>query len=252
MTTKYLSTGQTSCHDVVGQAVPCAGSGQDAEFQAGRPWPQARFEVENEWVLDQLTGLMWPRNANLAEYPLTWQEGLDLVADMNRQYFLGFSDWRLPNRRELRSLMSHQTRKPALPENHPFTHIFSSWYWTATSAAISPDHAWYVHMEGARMFYGGKDQSYLLWPVRGTGNGVLPATGQDRCFDAHGRDISPICLRAGCLPATHSSLRAAAVLTFRTVMRMRCTKALKRSCSRYGMMFWCIRRTTTRTDTFPR
>lgn len=190
MTTKYLSTGQTNCHDVAGQAVPCAGSGQDAEFQAGRPWPPARFEVENEWVLDRLTGLMWPRNANLAEYPLTWQEALDFVADMNRQHFLGFSDWRLPDRRELRSLMSHQTRKPALPEGHPFTHVFLSWYWTATSAAISPAHAWYIHMEGARMFYGGKDQSYLLWPVRGTGNGVLPATGQDRCFDAHGREIS--------------------------------------------------------------
>ena len=114
MTIECLSTGQTSCHDVAGQAVPCAGSGQDAEFHAGRPWPQARFEADNEWVLDQLTGLMWPRNANLADYPLTWQEALDFVADMNRQQRLGFSDWRLPNRRELRSLMSHQTRKPAL------------------------------------------------------------------------------------------------------------------------------------------
>jgi hypothetical protein len=190
MTKKYLSTGQTSCHDVSGQTVPCAGSGQDAEFQAGCTWPEARFEVENEWVLDQLTGLTWTRNANLAEYPLTWQEALDFVADLNRQLFLGFSDWRLPNRRELRSLMSHQTRKPALPEGHPFTHIFLSWYWTSTSAAISPAHAWYVHMEGARLFYGGKDQSYLLWPVRGSGNEVLPATGQDRCFGAHGQEIS--------------------------------------------------------------
>jgi hypothetical protein len=40
------------------------------------------------------------------------------------------------------------------------------------------------------MFYGGKDQSYLLWPVGGSGNGVLPATGQERCFDAHGREIA--------------------------------------------------------------
>lgn len=103
MTIEYLSTGQTSCHDVTGQPVPCAGSGQDAEYQAGRAWPQARFKADNEWVLDQLTGLMWPRNANLADYPLTWQEALDFVADMNRQQRLSFIDWRLPNRRELRS-----------------------------------------------------------------------------------------------------------------------------------------------------
>lgn len=198
MTNPPLSTGQTRCYDVAGQAVPCAGSGQDAEFLVGRAWPQARFEVEgaeSERVLDQLTGLMWTRNANLAEFPLTWQEALDFVAGMNRQHFLGFGDWRLPNRRELRSLMSHQTRKPALPEGHPFSHVFLSWYWTATSAAISPSHAWYVHMEGARMFYGGKDQSYLLWPMRGSGNGVLSATGQDRCFDTHAQEI--VCSSTG-------------------------------------------------------
>ena len=95
---------------------------------------------------------------------------------------------RLPNRRELRSLMSHQTRCPALPESHPFDNLFSGWYWNSTTAAIHPAYAWYVHvhMEGARMFYGGKGQSYLVWPVRGMGNGAIIATGQRRCFDADG------------------------------------------------------------------
>ncbi|MEW6330264.1 MAG: DUF1566 domain-containing protein [Pseudomonadota bacterium] len=183
-----LSTGQTSCHDESGANTPCAGSGQDAEFHTGIPWPVPRFEVRDETVLDRLTGLMWTRDANLAEYPVTWQEALDFVAGMNRDGAMGHGDWRLPNRRELRSLMSHQTKKPALPEHHPFINVFSGWYWSSTTAAISPAHAWYVHMEGARMFYGGKDQSYLLWPVRGESR-VLPATGQELCFDAQGREI---------------------------------------------------------------
>ncbi len=185
----YLWTGQTTCHDADGRTIPCAGSGQDAEFHTGASWPVPRFEVRDEIALDRLTGLIWSRNANLAEYPRTWSEALDFVAGMNRERALGFDDWRLPNRRELRSLMSHRTRKPALPEDHPFTDVFSSWYWTSTSAAINLAYAWYVHMEGARMFYGGKDQSYLVWPVRG-GSGVLPATGQIRCFDAGGREIA--------------------------------------------------------------
>jgi hypothetical protein len=184
----YLSTGQTSCHDEHGRIIPCAGSGQDAEFHTGIPWPSPRFEARDEIVLDRLTGLMWTRNANLAEYPLTWQEALGFVAGMNRERAMGCSDWRLPNRRELRSLMSYQTKKPALPENHPFINVFSGWYWSSTTAAISPAHAWYVHMEGARMFYGGKDQSYLVWPVRGE-NQMLPATGQGLCFDAQGQEI---------------------------------------------------------------
>jgi len=185
----YLNTGQTNCHSENGAVISCAGSGQDAEFRAGIPWPTARFEVRNEIVLDRLTGLMWTRNANLAEYPMTWPEALDFVTGMNRDCALGFSDWRLPSRRELRSLVSHRTRKPALPENHPFINVFLGWYWTSTSAAISPAHAWYLHLEGARMFYGGKDQSYLAWPVRGESR-VLPTTGQTQCFDANGREIA--------------------------------------------------------------
>ena len=44
-------------------------------------------------------------------------------------------------------------------------------------------------MEGARIFYGRKDQYYLAWPVRGRPD-ILPATGQDRCFDSGGRRIN--------------------------------------------------------------
>lgn len=189
MTPGYLCTGQRSCHDEEGRVIPCAGSGQDAEFNAGIPWPALRFEVRNEIVLDRLTGLIWTRNANLAEYPMTWREALDFVAGMNRERALGFSDWRLPNRRELRSLVSHQTRRPALPEDHPFINVFPGWYWTSTTAAISPAHAWYVNLDGARMFYGGKDQSFLVLPVRGAGNGVLPATGQIQCYSGTGAVI---------------------------------------------------------------
>ncbi len=185
----YLQTGQKTCHDAFGRETGCVGSGQDAEFCAGAPWLEPRFEAGNQLVLDRLTGLVWTRDANPAEFPVTWQEALAFVARMNRDGALGFSDWRLPNRRELRSLMSHQTRRPALPEGHPFRNVFAGWYWTSTSAAIGPAHAWYVHLEGARMFYGGKDQSYLVWPVRGRGNGILPATGQTRCFDLAGREI---------------------------------------------------------------
>jgi hypothetical protein len=183
----YLQTGQASCHDTAGREIHCKGSGQDAEFKSGVRWPSPRFERRGEIVLDCLTGLVWTRDANLADFPLSWQEALDYVTAMNKEKAFGYSDWRLPNRRELRSLMSHQTRKPALPEGHPFTNVFLGWYWTSTTAAINPAYAWYVHMEGARMFYGNKEQFFLLWPVRAEGNGNLPLTGQLRCYDSRGR-----------------------------------------------------------------
>ncbi|GBE49066.1 hypothetical protein BMS3Bbin12_02259 [bacterium BMS3Bbin12] len=183
-------TGQSTCHDVAGREIPCPDSGQDGEIRAGLPWPEPRFQPRGERVHDRLTGLDWTLDANPAAFPMTWGEALAYIVELNDRGALGFTDWRLPNRRELRSLVSHQTRDPALPAGHPFDNVFPGWYWTSTTAVISPLHAWYVHLGGARMFYGGKDQSFLVWPVRGTGNEVLPATGQIRCFDETGRVIA--------------------------------------------------------------
>lgn len=186
----YLHTGQRTCHADDGRTILCAGSGQDAEFAVGTPWPEPRFDAIDNEVMDRLTGLVWSRDANLAEFPLTWQEALDFVAAINREQQPGRRDWRMPNRRELRSLLSLQTRLPALPERHPFINVFNGWYWSATTAAISPAHAWYVAFDGGRMFYGGKDQSFMLWPVRGEGLDVIARTGQSLCFDAVGKIVA--------------------------------------------------------------
>ena len=185
----FLQTGQVTCHDTAGHEIPCPGTGQDAEFRKGIPWPESRFEEKDRTILDLLTGLVWTQKANLAELPVTWQESLDYIASLNSKKAFGYSDWRLPNRRELRSLISHQTRKPALTGGHPFLDVFPGWYWTSTTAAIDPSYAWYVHMEGGRMFYGGKEQSFLLWPVRGRGYGTLSATGQTKCYDRKGNIV---------------------------------------------------------------
>ena len=187
--TAYLWTGQAECYDSRGTVIPCRNSGQDGEFQTGIPWPGKRFVVEGTLVLDRLTGLSWLKNANPAEFPVTWQEALAYVARMNLEGAAGRADWRLPNRRELRSVLAFERRKPALPADHPFENVFLGWYWTSTTAAIHPAYAWYVHLEGARMFFGRKDQYYIFWPVCGQGNGVLPATGQKKCYDAEGDEV---------------------------------------------------------------
>lgn len=183
-----LQTGQTGCYDEAGQIIPCRGSGQDGSFRRGLAWPFPRFGPIGGVVDDLLTGLTWTTNANLTEYPLPWGEALDFIRAMNIRAEHGFADWRLPNRRELRSLISYQTRRPALPEQHPFLGVFLGWYWTSTTAAINPAYAWYVHMDGARMFYGRKDQDCLFWPVRGKSL-VLSVTGQRVCYDQDGREL---------------------------------------------------------------
>ncbi|MFV2060091.1 MAG: DUF1566 domain-containing protein [Gammaproteobacteria bacterium] len=189
-TTTYLQTGQVTCHDASGRAINCAKSGQDGEFARGMAWPKPRFVTEKHTITDRLTGLIWSRDANLAEFPLMWQEALDYVQQMNHQQQFGYHDWRVPNRHELRSLISHQTKHPALPTDPTFNNVFNGWYWSSTTSVINPAHAWYVNIDGGRMFYGGKDQSFMLWPVRGQDKGIIPKTGQQRCYDSDGLIIN--------------------------------------------------------------
>lgn len=184
-----LWSGQAVCHGVSGEPVACPGSGQDGEFRPGLPWPSPRFGMDDEGLtLDRLTGLVWTRSANPLGFPLPWDEALAAVARWNRRAHLGRNDWRLPNRTELRSLVCHGSRRPALPPGHPFTEIFQGWVWTSTTAVIAPTHAWRVHLEGGRTFYGRKSDEAIIWPVAGQGL-VLPRTGQASCFDSAGREI---------------------------------------------------------------
>ncbi|GAU09471.1 DUF1566 domain-containing protein [Desulfoplanes formicivorans] len=183
-----LWTGQQLCYDASGRPIDCQGSGQDAATRGSHTFSNRFMPEGNGLVRDQATGLIWTQTANFGQFPMTWQDALNLVRTMNRDGYAHHRDWRLPNRRELRSLISYGNKNPALPASHPFEEVFLGWYWSSTTAAIAPDHAWYVHLEGGRMFYGKKDQFALTWPVCGQSIN-LPKTGQTLCHDSAGRNI---------------------------------------------------------------
>lgn len=160
----------------------------DPNLGAHLPSGAERFRVRGDAVLDAATGLEWTRSANPLGFPLTWAEALDAVRGLNASGRLGHADWRMPNRRELRSLIHHASRQPALPPGHPFRDVFLGWVWTSSTKAGQPAYAWNAHLEGGRMFYSRKDEHRLLWPVRGGGD-MLPRTGQASCFDSQGYSV---------------------------------------------------------------
>ena len=81
-TIQLPKTGQTECWDTNGNLIPCTGTGQDGEIQAGVAWPDPRFTVtycdasgpcsdqgvdcdgndSTDVITDNLTGLMWARD----------------------------------------------------------------------------------------------------------------------------------------------------------------------------------------------
>ena len=99
-------------------------------------------------ITDQATGLMWAQADSGSG--MDWEHALAYAQTQNAANYLGHSDWRLPNTKELQSLVDY-TRSPGAtdPANvgPAIDPLFSCtaitneagdadypWYWTSTSA----------------------------------------------------------------------------------------------------------------------
>jgi hypothetical protein len=170
-------TGQTACYDVAGWETPCAGTGQDGDIKAGISWPAPRFTMAGECITDNLTGLMWPKDANLPGGTRVWHEALDFANNLN---LCGYDDWHLPNVNELDSLANPQERSiGAWLMTQGFTNL-QGFYWSST--AFSSGLAWVVSMGQGGYDNLEKAMDYGVWPVRqgkeSTGPASLWKTGQ--------------------------------------------------------------------------
>lgn len=148
-----------------------------------------RFIAENETVTDTQTGLMWVKNASIFDFPMSWNEAFNTIKEFNLSDPCGYHDWKLPNRKELFSLISHEKINPSIPAGNPFTNVFTGYYWTSSNCARLPNQAWYIHLGGARVYKGMKYGSYMVWPVRVAENhntSRVFRTGQENCFDESG------------------------------------------------------------------
>ena len=163
-TTQVPRTGQTSCYSETGSSIACSGTGQDGDIQAGVAWPSPRFIDHGDGtVTDSLTGLEWTMDANLASTTMTWQAALDYVKTLTTG---GHGDWRLPNRKELRSLCDYMRDNPPLPLVHPFSGVQPDWYWSSTSAASNTNAVIAFSMVDGELTGLGKTSLYYVWPVR--------------------------------------------------------------------------------------
>ncbi|MBV6343042.1 DUF1566 domain-containing protein [Candidatus Magnetobacterium casense] len=202
--TSYIrSTGQTACYNASGTTIACTGTGQDGELQKGVAWPNPRFtDNGNLTVTDNLTVLLWMKDAGTPTVGACtggikyWQPTLDYVLCLNTANYLGYSDWRLPNIKELFSLIDHAMYNPPVPSGHPFTNVQSSnLYWSSTSYAGPASNAWSVGMAAGNIAIDVKSNNpYSTLPVRtgpvgtlvnldiskaGTGSGTVTSTSSE-------------------------------------------------------------------------
>ena len=101
------------------------------------------FQDNNDsTVTDKSTGLMWQQTE---EGAMTWESALNYCEGLS---LAGHSDWRLPNIKELESLVDYSRDNPAIDKT-VFPNARAASYWSATTVTDSSTSAWSV------MFYYG-------------------------------------------------------------------------------------------------
>jgi Protein of unknown function (DUF1566) len=221
------ASGQTTCYDfnfdpitseATANPIPCAGTGQDGEFQAGAKLRYA--DQGNGTIKDLNTGLTWEKKSfdggihdknniyswtdAVTKYPAT----LNSICERNESVrcstskdcrkagggscgFAGKQDWRLPNIKELYSIINAENINPAVSVefNHncvPGSTVLSgsctgqgtcveqnqgrnpgSDHWSSTTFTTDPTLAQPVGFDDGSIAEDGKERTFCVRAVRG-------------------------------------------------------------------------------------
>ncbi len=90
-------------------------------------------------ITDKATGLMWSKDDS--KECMTWQSGLDYVQRLNDEQYLGYSDWRLPNAKELHTIVDY-TRSPKATSSAAIDPLFNTTRITVEDGSLNYAEYW--------------------------------------------------------------------------------------------------------------
>ncbi len=171
------STGKNACALIV--RLPDTGQtgdytatfGEDSDYTIN---PPSYTDNGNGTVTDNVTGLMWQQaNAGGGAY-YNWYQAAgvyDATYNSSTQDVCGaattggHSDWRLPAKKELMSIVDYSRYNPSI--DPIFTGTIASSYWSSTTYAYDVSLAWVVNFANGDVDYYNKSSSYYVRCVRG-------------------------------------------------------------------------------------
>tara|TARA_Y100001963_G_scaffold154808_1_gene244422 strand:- start:2691 stop:3209 length:519 start_codon:yes stop_codon:yes gene_type:complete len=163
---KYLSAAVTLL-----VSVPSIVSAQVCYDAATETTPTSRFVTHIDGTVSDIkTGLMWQRctfgqsyNSDIdtcegTSQQLTWGEALRGAKNAT---FAGYSDWHVPNIKELASILEHSCVQPSINET-VFLSTKLQNYWSSTSGITRSDLAWvYQFDKGINSLHAKTSDIYL-------------------------------------------------------------------------------------------
>ena len=198
---KLPDSGQVTCYDDEGNQIPARQGeefyGQDGCYhihplsftklrENGNALEEAAtWEQGYRMVKDNHTGLIWevkspdPGDVNFKEDTYIWQDVQEVyIANMNKQNYGGFGDWRLPNREELRSMVNYDGDIPAAERTY-FPHCLPTFYWSTDSYGSNPAFKWGIYFAyGCAICYSKNN----LYHVRAVRSGYHKAFGDSALY----------------------------------------------------------------------
>jgi len=192
-----LATGQTTCWDSNGHVIPCPstirqcqlgpcpfpGRGQDGDLQKGAPLTYV--DNGDGTITDANTGLMWEKlsfdgSIHDVNNLYTWDDafGVKIAALNAGGGFAGHTDWRVPNYKELVSILDLQNLGPAVSPAFNTGCVASCtvttcsctrsyFYWSSSSYAFGPQSAWDVQFGDGSASANFKTFNFYVRAVRG-------------------------------------------------------------------------------------
>lgn len=144
--------------------------------------PDSRYTNNgNGTVTDKQNGLMWAQCSegqssvstacdtnSASDTTYTWQQALQRTETLNNSGgFAGFTDWRLPNRNELASLVERQCYSQSINSNLFPNTLYLPGYWTSSPNASDVNSAWAVDFVNGFVGVDLKSKVYFVRLVRG-------------------------------------------------------------------------------------
>jgi hypothetical protein len=177
----FPETGQTTCYDAGGLVIACAGSGQDGETLGGSPLSYT--DNGDGTITDNNTKLMWEKlsddgSIHDKDDNYDWTTAVTTkIAALSSGSFAGHTDWRLPNVRELQSIINYQNSFPSVSTAFNTGCVASctvtscsctqSFFWSATTYQNIPNWGWIVYFGDGYILADIKTNGYHVRAVRG-------------------------------------------------------------------------------------
>ena len=142
--------------------------GDDGDYRAGSDFDfQTMTRLGDSVVVHKTTGLMWAAVGDLEgcnDGAMTgWETAVDYCNDL---WFADYDDWRLPNAKELQSIVDFGYKNPAIDLVY-FPETISDYYWTSTALNLENDQAWVIDFSTGALSPQDKTFPCFLRAVRG-------------------------------------------------------------------------------------